>query len=655
MGESLRTRQSQRTAASATPAAAVTPGKSTNVPVYVDGIARAAAATAASLFTGKTPWASESQAQNPDASAAQQSSEGTQEDRVRARAITTGFAAAQHAVDVGAHVASATRHLEHVRNVAVDYQRTHDYDLVTHAADAFDDAIRRAENKLAKLPTSLLELNASTRRALRLHSASARSSVPAFGSELQYAKSAIGPALDVLTMDANETFAFVETQEHGAPRTSAVQRIGAEIANSATYVSSLLERLPKAERVVFRPSTELAAVAIGKLLRWSRTRTPHANLERSLLPGVGAFDEVLHLTGAPSIESRTATLLSEAAVHAGEQESAGVSHAAETLRAVLHGIGRRQTTAITAFYDLAKLEDTVQPDFKAELLKALVAAVIGNVTTAITQALSHPSRPRLPMAAKTIGLPSAHPGQRDSVAKILNVGLTSLQQAINATTAPSNVDPKQRALVFFRAAMQNGADKKLELYSANIQTLAAASEVSADELTDLSARFRATTELVFHEYLTRASIAWASYLSRSRLGEERAGSEKVSTMEQYFGKPVAGGREFGTSKSGGDGVLSVHLRLNGANGKPEIDHSLTKIVGLNGELKATILQAAEHRLGKVSLPKEVHVDVRFAHATIALDEQNRIRDVSNWGDVERYVGVSAYSFWKQWVRDLEVR
>lgn len=655
MGESQRAQRTPSTVAAAPAPDGIPPGKNTNVPPFVEGIARAAVGARDSLFTGKTPWASRSPAAEPVADVPQEPSPGTKEDAVRARAIVTGFAAAQHALDGGAHGDAASRHLEQVRNVAIDYQRTHDYDLVTNAADAFDAAITRAESRLAKLPPSLTELNASARRVLKLGSPSARTRDASFGTELQYAKSAIGPALDVLALDVTDTFTFVETQEHSEPRTSAVLRIAAEIENSSHYVASLLDALPKADRVVFRASTEPAAIAIGKLVRWSRTRTPHANLERSLTPATGVFDDVLRLTGAPSIESRAAAVLSEAALHSGEQEAVDVAHAAKALRDALDAVQRRQTTAITAFYDLARLDDKVQPDFKAELLKALVAAVIGNVTSTLVQVIAHPPRPRLTMAAQTIGLPPAHPGQRDAVAKVLGLGMGAVNQAINATSTASNVDPKQRALVFFRAAMQNGADKQVEMYNAKVEALVAASELSADDLNAMVASFRAGTERTFQEYMTRMSNAWASYLSRSRLGGERSRNDNVSDMNDYFGKQTTGGREFGTSKAGGDGVLSVHLRLDSPHAKPTLDHALTKILGLNSELKATILQSAQHRIANVSLPKEVHVAVRFAHATIALDEQNRIRDVSNWTDVERYVGLSAYSFWKQWVRDLEVK
>jgi hypothetical protein len=79
------------------------------------------------------------------------------------------------------------------------------------------------------------------------------------------------------------------------------------------------------------------------------------------------------------------------------------------------------------------------------------------------------------------------------------------------------------------------------------------------------------------------------------------------------------------------------------------------VIGLNSELQAHLLTAANHEFDRVELPKEVHVKARFAHGVIALDDKNKVCDVQNWDEVSRYLGgVSAASFWRTWGRNLRV-
>jgi hypothetical protein len=57
----------------------------------------------------------------------------------------------------------------------------------------------------------------------------------------------------------------------------------------------------------------------------------------------------------------------------------------------------------------------------------------------------------------------------------------------------------------------------------------------------------------------------------------------------------------------------------------------------------------------VALPKEIHVEGDFARATIALDEQNQVRDARNWHEIARYVGgMDAQRFWDVWGHNWKV-
>jgi hypothetical protein len=606
---------------------------------------------------GATPWADGGSTKGTSSSPAARS-----DDKVRARAIVSGLRAAQHELDTSGEMEDALRHLLHVGNVSPEYKGAADHEIVWAAADSFERSLRRRAGKQPGPFRRLLDLNTRIRSDIGLTGASKPGRDLSAGTDARFAKDAIGPALDALAIRTRDSLKFLEgTETHDqTQRNRAVERIAGDVEFTSDYVRGLLDTLPADERASHSSAADSAALAVGKVLRWVRSRPAHEHLEHLLVRSTQAFNAVLEQIGADKIEDRDQAPLSERGKHGSELEGADFKQAMDATTRALQGITIRQHQTIDLFKDLAGLDDQAQPDFKAALLNAVIDLALGNVIGQFAKLLA-----TAPGATKsrTVKPPILErldqleqPRSGSGIEGVFTVGLGSLKTAMSAKLAGStNVNPRKRALYYFCTAMHRAEQKRLEMYMHNLNGLESRGAITADQLRDIAHVTEMRTDTIVAEYLQEITKAWASYLAHSRLGTKGSGTDKVSNMRDYFGVEKPGGREFGTSRAGGDGTLSIVLRIEGGAAKPTLDHSQTKVVGLNSELKSHLFEAAGHDFNRVELPKEVHVEARFARATIALDEKNRIRDVRNWHEVQHHVGgATASGFWQLWGKNLKV-
>ena len=586
-----------------------------------------------------------------------------------ATSIVAGFRAAQHELDTshGKELEAAHRHLEHIAGLVSLYQRNAGYPSVKAAADSFDRSLARVRKDPAS--STLNERNANIRRELLLGDAAAGAGQVLLGTDASYAKHAIGPALDVLTIQLGHALAAVE--ENGEQRDAVVERVATELGDGSRYILLLLDEVPADARHSFRDEANRTAAVAGRLLRWVRTRTPHKKMEDGLVAAVHAFDEVLERTGGRHIEDRAAPVLTERALASGEKEHSDVTAAVSRVGDALEGMEKRQLVAIETFRELAEQKDIEQPDFAGEVIKAVLmaatTAMVDHFTGSLVSrlmAVPVPSFVPMPAAARLIAVSAPKPTDAHVLmAKVVKIGTDSLRTAIVNTTVSSKIDPKLRALTFFAAAMKSAASKHVAAYRKNVTALVEQSAIGRDELDAMTTVFEAATEVAYNEYLHRTTAAWASYLAQSRLGTEKHRNATMLRMDDYFGAPgkdalgnrTKSERVSGTDRSGGDGVLVVSFHVDDHGAPPELNPVATKIIGVNSELTQYIFETAGHDFERVALPKEVHVSARFGHATIALDEHNRIRDVTRWQEIQPYVQTTPYGFYKQWCRNVKVK
>lgn len=632
--------------------AVATPGKRTLQPDPLR-LAHGAHASSAAPAQQTSAGPTSNEAQTKSAS-----NKSGDEDKANASAIVTGFRAAQHELEKGSPD-GALKHLLYVGNVAPEYKTKVDFEDVSAAADSFDRSLRAAMNKSPAKFRQLVDMNRWIRSDVGLTIANGPH-VAVSGSDASHAKAAIGPALGTLAIRTRHSIKWLDELESDdqAGRLRTVERVAGDIELTSEYVQGLLEQMPEEERRSLASAANEATHAVGKVLRWVRSRPAHQQLEAKLLRGVSSFDAVLHAMGSEPLGEQDAVALTENQQARGDEEKDKFSVEMERTITTIKNLASDLKQKIGLFAEIAGLDDQTQPDFKTSLMNAIIDATLSTIVGQFAAALATPAAVDLPIAAKTIGLPSPSkaPGNAGGIATVFSIGLGSLKTAVAAKLAapPSaKVDQRKLALYYFCDGLKAAEDARADAYADNLRGLEAGSAITASQLHDIEQQIAAQRRAFVEHEIEIVTKAWTKYLAQSRLGARTVGHDKVTNMDHYFGEEKPGGRVFGTSKAGGDGIVSITMHVE--NGRPILDPSATKVIGINSVLQSHLLDAANHELDRIDLPKEVHVHAGFAHATLALDEKNHIRDVRNWDEVQRYVGgATAASFWRTWGRNLKV-
>lgn len=589
-----------------------------------------------------------------------------EDEQVEARAIVEGFQAAQHqldetvdVVDMPAQATVARRYLALVAEAAQRYGATAGKMEVRQAADSFDQALQRflarskpSSYELEKLVDTSLRL----RRQLGVPITSPRAAYrPERGTDKSHIKSTLPTVLQLITVRCQDGINWLQTYPDD-DRNKVVTNLATDLDDSIDHVKWLSSQLAFGERKAFEHDLGVAADRMMILLEWIRTRTAHHVMETRFLKSIRNFDRVLLDSGVPLVEKRPAPLTGEA-IESGRKEHVGLTAAKEDYDRVLRRVEIRQQAAIGHFQALAALKDEEQPSFVVELFKAAFIAAVGHFGGHVISLLKVDST--MPLAAKTIAVPSVHDWGA-IVDKVADVGTDTIQGLVaQAVSDSARTDPMERARAAFVAGMQIHAGDRMVAYRKNIEQLIAKSQITADQINKLRARFESTIEDAYTSFYQETARAWASYNAQSRIGASYrggTGGRKVSAMKDYFGKPRgehSTDRE-GATKEGTVGVLSITLWHDGAP-KPKLESC--KVNGMNSSMKSAILDGADHEFDKIWLPKEVHVrTVRGGHAVIAFDERNVIRDVLNWtGYVSQDVGVdTALRYWDLWKTSIQL-
>ncbi len=605
------------------------------------------------------PDANTSSTQGPEAT---ETSTADGDDHAMAQAIITGYRAAQHALDKFGTPDAVRPHLLHVGNVSPEYRGKADHRTVVAAADAFDLALRA---RMQSSPGKFQELDETNKRIridLRLKDASGPVQDLSGGSDASYAKEAIAPAFDALAVHTRGALRALDELDgdHQAGRMRIIEVVAGDIDFTCDYVRGLVSQVAREQRRGFAGSADGAANAILKVKHWVREQPGSAHLMAKLLRGVETFDEVAVEIGAPKIGDRDEVPLTESQQSHADEEKAAFEKAMGELTHEIDAVAELNRDKIASFRETAMLDDQPQPDFESRLLRAIVDTMLSTVIGQFAKVLATPGSPvHLPVAAKTVGLPQP-PAQSAGFGldSVFSIGLGSVKTAVMAAIAapPSQgVDPRKLAAIHFTDALLAAEVARAQAYKDKLGALKNDRAITASQLRDLKSIMRTHASALAEHQRQEITKAWATYLAQSHLGTKHSGGKKVANMHDYFGKHTPSGRVFGTSKAGGDGIVSVVMHIENGAAKPTVDPSATKVIGLNSVLQSDILDAANHELAHVELPKEVHVYSEFAHATIALDERNHVCDVINWDQMLRHVGgLSAFRFWQLWGKNLKV-
>jgi hypothetical protein len=581
------------------------------------------------------------------------------DEETEARAVVAGFHAAQRALHDD-QAADAQRHLDHVAEAAEHYAAQPGNRIpVQRAADSFDQALEhfgRRHPRSSKVIEQLADTNIAIRKQLRLGVVTSPASHhEQRGSVRTQANTTLPSVLELIGVRAHNAIALMERYgDHD--RLEVIAQLAADLDDDIAYATWLLDQLSAPERSSFKPQLDAAAEHVHVVVRWIRTRTNHAGMERRFHTTVQALNTALRRVGAAPIEERAVPVLSEASTKAGENERADLAAAQQQLDVVLDQVHERQHQAVTSFRELSRAQDIEEGNFLEQLVTAVFVAGIGHLGGFVIEAALGKAAAAVRNATRT-AYTSVRRGHEAVIKRVVDVSTDSIQGLVGqALSASDKIDPQLRAREFFAVSMEiEFADRKAKMRNA-VAKLIKNSEVSGDDLRALQLTFKGMIDTYYQAYYRYAVNAWASYIAQSQLGtrhgRERDG-RKVSKVSDYFGTPTAGGRAFGTSMQGTTGVLSIALRVHAAGTRPKLDRDATHVNGMNSAMTSAVVAAAGHTLDAIWLPKEVHVLTDFGHAIIALDEKNDIRDVLRWDDVRQHVGVeTAGRFWSMYRREI---
>lgn len=612
------------------------PGKQTLTQPFDSSAGQPSARTQQSTFlSGAIPWSGQT------AGSAQLDDEAIEQ-----RAILAGLRAAQHALDAATSPAQlsagceeAIVHLNHVSHAVATFSGDGDQQAVISAANSFGLSLERVRARAPDaIPVRLQILNALIRNGLALDSAvSTRTEAnKETASDASYVRNAIPAALQMIASRARAGRELLELLPPQSPqRDGQVATLAEALDTSSRYASSLLKQLSFEEGQSFVNDVQLAASEMMPLVRWVRSRTPHKEMEQSMSSAIASFDVVSRSVGLPIIDNREAATLSERGLSTAQEEHDDVEAAAGTLRDAIGALENAQTSAVAAFDELARLEDVVQPNLVETILKAAVVAAMGACAAELIKILS---------TVKAATATTMAVMRSPQVTAMLAIGVNTANASFQASWAKVTKDNSVAlARIVFSSAMREDIQAKSDAYRAHVIQLKKESAASAAELQLMCDAIQGAAKAVKAAYVQQLAHHWATYLAKSRLGTS-AGDR--ANMRDYFGKPTAHGREFGTSNQATPGVMQLLMVVDRSGRAPRQDVSATKIVGLNSQLTANVIDAARHDLDKVSVPKELHVHADFGRAMIAVDESNRYKDAINWEQVQRQVGMTAHQFWK---------
>lgn len=585
------------------------------------------------------------------------------DEKIEARVLVDGLHAAQREIDEdrGARSEQAIRALSHLSQcvvVAKRHEGSSGGSSVEKAADSFDQAVKRfsARAQLAVKEVAQLDAaNTELRSELALGS-----SVPSSYVRQATKVDAINTLPSILQLIAARSEAAAQALEgtdHG-DRLSAVAKISGELDHHVAYAAQLLAQVPVERRAPLASDFDLAADRMGYVLRWIRTRAGFKEMEQRFLRTVHRFDVSLLTVGTPSVEGRTHVALTETSIASGERERAAFTPSLTHFESTLERWKERQQAAVTRFASLAALEDHEEPSFVVELLKAVFVAALGHFGGYILGAATSTAGMAI-QSVKSVKVPqmALDPKKIEQIAqRVTDVSTDAIQSIAGQALQTTRTDPQARARAFFVAGMQIDITDRITTYKDNVAAMVGSGEISPDQINVLSALFNLLLEDAHNAFFIETANAWAKYVARSRLGGSKS-DKTVTDMRDYFGEQRPGGTRVPlTSKAHGAGVFRIRMIVHPAGTKPRIDHSATTVMGMNSEIKQAVLEGAGFQFENILLPKEVIVNTDYGRAVIALNERNEVKDVLDWSDVVRKVGVeSGYKFWKLWGKGLVLK
>ena len=594
---------------------------------------------------------------------------------MEAAAIVASLGAASFALgepsnarETEGHAHAAQGHLNLAVNAARHYGGTIDEAAVRQQADAFDQTMARfllAAKDSSPVVEALIDTNLSMRKLFAFPVTSTRSSArKEHGTTASHVAAALPPALHLIYVRNRDALTELASCPQGE-REQVIASLVQDLRGNVEYAGDLLRTFPYEQRKAFEADLDVVAKSALEVLRWIRTRTSHAGMEKLYKPQVDALDRVLMSGGMRMVESRPAEALNEGATQSGEKEQSQFTSAQTTLMSKIKQVNSDQVAAITEFASLAVLQDAEPPEFVEELFMAVLAATIGQVAggfvsliaSGFTKAMSSSVQHAVGHGAEAAAHGAAGAAHGGLAHKVTEIAIDAATILSDKALGESASRSSGAVLAAFVASMTTEAAARVAGLEDNITGLVAASSITADEMAAMSQALAASTKGIATAYKRAMVASWAQYNMRAGLAARTLLGHKghKTPLKDYFGTRIPSGREFGTSKENTTGVFSITMRIEHPGAAPVVDDGASRVNGMNEQMAEQMMEAGAHRLNRIPVPKEVHVKTESAAAKLLVDEHNELRDSADWDLVSQTVGIdSAFMFWKIYGKDVRV-
>ncbi len=414
-------------------------------------------------------------------------------------------------------------------------------------------------------------------------------------------------------------------------RAAVVAAITGKLQQHVIYAHAILGE-HRTSALAVAPEIAAASAPIQQIRAWIFSRQDNAKL----LP---LFDRVLHevdalraTTGLGSLAKEPVPPLARASIEGAYKEQAAVQRAQQDLADAIE-------SKFTAFeLGAQKLETyasmappSPKPSFWEELAKGILISVIGNVIGPAVGALVSASARAMTEASLGFVAGTTTDAVQAIASKIAD---GAFKHATSANDKMRNVQLFYQGLVLTQAECVRAAEGSITS-RVEAKTISAAELVSMREDID-KANVGEVTEMTF----AHAAHGFTLLTSQLGLGVQDRGGDKVSAMDGYFGKPMAGpgfGERMVGSKLGTSGVgrLRVAVFDNGEIAGYQIEKFA--LHGMVGDLAEAVLAHADYRMDKLALPIEIEIEPpssgREAMAFLVIDERGELRASKNWKEM----------------------
>lgn len=453
----------------------------------------------------------------------------------------------------------------------------------------------------------------------------------------------VGPVMDLVRSEGEAAYrdlVEIDVRKSGdehAPyqpdeRVSIIGAVVGKLQHHVMYAHAILDEHP-ADTSSAKSQVVAASVPIQQLRAWIFARQDNARLLSLVDLLLHEFDALRAAVGLESLAKEPVPPPARASIEGAVQEQNAVGSAEKHLNTALETKFKAFAEGAERFAKHAILAPPApKSSFWEELAKGILISVIGNVIGPVVGALVKANASAMTEAS----LGFLADATTDSVQAIAG----KIADDAFATAASEN--DKVRNVALFKQGLVLTQAECVREAQDTITRRVGAKNISAAELRAMQKDIdKASLPEVASMAFQHAAHGFALLTSRLGLGRQQRDGHEVSSMDDYFGKPI-GGPRFGDAKIGGKlgttgvGRLRVSLFDDGRFAGYRIE--TFALHGMVGDLAEAALAHAGYRMDQLALPLEIEVappsSGRDATALLAIDERGELRATSGWSELQ---------------------